>query len=173
MNLSRPLRFTVLLVALILTVGCDQSTKHLARTKLNRFDSVLLLGGLGEFRLAENPGAFLSLGAALPPAVRTTVFTGATGVGMLALLGALLLRAQIRPLVFAGLTLVLAGGVGNLIDRIWRHGLVTDFLTLRCGPLQTGIFNGADVLVMIGLTLLALAAWQSPRAPRPTNVLPD
>jgi signal peptidase II len=54
--------------------------------------------------------------------------------------------------------LVLAGGTSNLIDRITRAGNVTDFITLRLGPFQTGIFNVADVIIMMGIGLLIFAA---------------
>lgn len=160
MKLSRSLRFALLLLVLCGTVGCDQATKHLARTKLNQFDAIMLWGGLGELRLAENPGAFLSLGATLPPATRNLIFTITAGFGLFAVLIYLLLKKPSNNLVFAGLALILAGGASNLIDRLTQNGLVTDFLQLRCGPLQTGVFNGADLAVMLGLTLLLWSARQ-------------
>ena len=159
MNLSRSIRLVILLLVLGGTVGCDQTTKHIARTKLNPFDSIMLMGGLGELRLAENSGAFLSLGASMSGAMRTLVFTVASGIGLLALFVYLLLRPRWHGLAFAGLALVLAGGASNLIDRITRNGLVTDFLTLRFGPLHTSVFNIADVLVMLGIMLFVLSAW--------------
>ena len=56
---------------------------------------------------------------------------------------------------FVALVLVLAGGIGNVIDRVLHNGLVTDFLNLGIGPVRTGIFNVADmVLVIGGLALL-------------------
>lgn len=155
------------------TVGCDQATKHFARTKLNQFDSAMFLGGLGELRLAENPGAFLSLGASLTPATRTLIFTGMAGGGLLALLLYLLLRPQSQRLAFAGLALVLAGGASNLIDRLTQNGLVTDFLMLRCGPLQTGVFNVADMVVMLGLALFLWAALQKQNSPSTGKPKPD
>jgi signal peptidase II len=159
MNLSRSIRLIILLLVLGGTVGCDQTTKHIARTKLNQSDSVMFMGGLGELQLAENSGAFLSLGDSLPQAIRTLVFTVAGGIGLLAMFGYLLLRPRWHWLAFYGLAMVMAGGASNLIDRIMRNGLVTDFLTLRFGPLHTGVFNVADVLVMLGITLFALSAW--------------
>ena len=173
MKLSRCLRLIFLLLVLGGTVGCDQTTKHFARTKLNQFDSVVLFGGLGELRLAENPGAFLSLGASLTPAMRTLIFTGMAGSGLLALFLYLLLRPQSQRLAFAGLALVFAGGASNLIDRLTRDGLVTDFLLLRCGPLQTGVFNVADMVVMLGLTMFLWAALQKQNSPPTAKPKPD
>ena len=159
MNLSRSIRLIILLLVLGGTVGCDQTTKHIARKKLNQFDTVMVLGGLGELQLAENSGAFLSLGDSLPQAIRTLVFTFAAGIGLLAMFVYLLLRPRWHWLAFFGIAFVMAGGASNLIDRITRNGLVTDFLTLRCGPLHTGVFNVADVFVMLGIVLFVLSAW--------------
>jgi signal peptidase II len=164
-SLSRRCQIAWLLLLLVTTAGCDQATKHVARRNLNAFDGIMLMGGWGELRLAENPGAFLSLGATMPPALRKLVFTGAAGVGLLALAAYLLSRPRISALGFTGLTLILAGGASNLIDRVTRQGFVTDFITLRLGPIQTGVFNVADMVVMTGMTLLIWAAWKTHKTP--------
>ena len=54
-----------------------------------------------------------------------------------------------------GLCFVIGGGVGNLLDRI-VYGSVTDFLYLKFGIFQTGIFNMADVSIMTGMFLVFL-----------------
>lgn len=136
MTTARKLRITVLLLALVCTVGCDQTTKHFARAHLHPFDSIVVLGGCGELRLAENPGGFLSLGATLPAAVRTVVFTIGVCAGLVLLCGYLARRSRLNWLAFAGLSLAMAGGMSNLIDRFTRHGMVTDFITLRFGHIR-------------------------------------
>src|ERR1041385_2266004 len=88
-SLDRPMktkvRLAILLAVLTVTVGCDQTSKHLARTHLRPLDSIELPGGFGELTLAENPGSFLSLGAALPPAWRIALLTVGVGAGLLCL----------------------------------------------------------------------------------------
>ena len=54
-----------------------------------------------------------------------------------------------------GLCFVIGGGVGNLFDRI-VYGSVTDFLYLKFGIFQTGIFNMADVSIMTGMSVILL-----------------
>ena len=54
----------------------------------------------------------------------------------------------------------MAGGTSNLIDRMVQQGLVTDFIFLQVGPLHTGVFNVADVLIMLGLAMTVGALWQ-------------
>ncbi len=154
MTLSRKLRLACVMLLLACTVGCDQTSKHIARVGLSQAGSVTLPRGLGELRLAENPGSFMSLRALLPELARLTVFTLSVGVGLLVLFVYPTSRTQICVVRFVGLSLVMAGGLSNLLDRILRHGLVTDFVTIRIGPFQTGIFNAADVLIMIGVSLI-------------------
>jgi signal peptidase II len=56
---------------------------------------------------------------------------------------------------FIGAMLFLAGGASNLLDRI-MHGTVVDFMNVGVGSLRTGIFNVADVALMIGVALMIL-----------------
>ena len=160
MTLSQKLRLVVMLFVLGCTVGCDQTTKHIARSKLGERGFIILPGGFGEFRLAENPGAFLSLGASLPKSLRVTIFTITAGVGLFGLLAYLVFGGQLRWLIFIGLGLACAGGLSNLIDRITQHGLVSDFIFIRIGPFHTGVFNVADAVIMIGGAVVACDFWR-------------
>jgi signal peptidase II len=158
------LRKTGLVVALIAAcLGCDQATKRVAAALLPEGTRVSLLGDAVRLERIRNPGAFLGLGAGLPPRVRVGIFTW--GVGLL-VLGALVTafhrRASGRTAVAAAL--VAAGGLGNLWDRATAGGLVTDFLNLGIGGLRTGVFNVADLAIVAGV-LLALVGRGSPETP--------
>jgi signal peptidase II len=137
------------------TVGCDQTTKHIARSELRERRLIVLPGGFAEFRQAENPGSFLSLGDSLPKTLRLALFTFFVGVGLLSLLVYLAFGRRLNHLLFIGLGLIWAGGTSNLIDRITNHGLVSDFIFIRIGWLHTGVFNLADVAIMIGGAVIA------------------
>lgn len=167
MFIARKMKILLLLLALCGTVGCDQATKHIARTKLSRWEGIALPGGFGELRLAENHGAFLSLGASLSPALRTGIFILAVSVGLTALVIYVMRNARLDWFTFTGCALAAAGGFSNLIDRVTREGAVTDFILLRWGPLQTGIFNIADMAIMLGIALVAIAIWKQPAPPAP------
>jgi signal peptidase II len=153
------MRLLAVVIVLIVTAGCDQATKHLARTRLTTTDSIMMAGGMVELTLAENPGAFLSFGASVPEKARRAFFTFGVAAGLTLLLVWLLNTSRIGWLQFAGMTLAWAGGISNLIDRFSRGGLVTDFMMLRAGPLHTGIFNVADMAVMLGIGFLIVAAF--------------
>ena len=144
------------------TAGCDQATKHLARTGLSQVGSAILPGGVVELTLAENPGAFLSLGASVPPPVRAWISLG-VGLGLTCLLVYLLRSASLRWPSFLGFALIWAGGMSNLIDRFARHGLVTDFILVRLGPVHTGIFNLADLAIVSGILVLFASITSGPK----------
>lgn len=131
-------------------IGCDQATKAIAVRTLQDAEPRTYCGGVLRFEYAENPGGFLSLGSELPKPVRRGIFL-VFGGGLMALVGGYLFRKRhASPAMFAALSLMLAGGIGNLIDRVVHDGLVTDFINLGIGPLRTGIFNIADVALMFG-----------------------
>lgn len=69
---------------------------------------------------------------------------------------ALLMKFGVKDkLVFWAVTLVLSGGLGNMIDRIFRDGKVVDFLHFTFFP-QFPVFNVADCCIVIGAGLLML-----------------
>jgi signal peptidase II len=144
-----------LLALAVATVGCDRVTKHIATRVLEGEPTRSYLGDTVRVTYAENTGGFLSLGAGLPDSVRTAVFTIATGLALLALAAAAL-RGRFSGLRLAALVLFVAGGASNWIDRALR-GSVVDFLNVGIGPLRTGIFNVADMAIMLGALLFLLA----------------
>jgi signal peptidase II len=165
---SLKLRLFALTLILTSTVGCDQISKHVARTQLDPAGSVTLLGGFAELILRENHGSFLSLGASLPEPVRHLLLTVIVGVTLLGLVIYLARNgSRFSPLFFTALALVWAGGTSNLIDRVARKGAVTDFIYLRLGPLQTGVFNAADVIILIGAIAMAWAIHRAPNVNPP------
>jgi signal peptidase II len=143
-----------LLVVAVATIGCDRVTKHLAAVTLADAPARSFLGDTVRLDYAENAGGFLSLGAGLPAPVRTAVFTVATGLMLLTVIAAAV-RFRWRGWLLAGLTLFVAGGASNWLDRV-LHGRVIDFMNVGLGPVRTGIFNVADLAVMLGLAFVVL-----------------
>src|SRR5215813_6900567 len=145
---------TIMLLAIaVATIGCDRVTKHLAVTSLAGTPGRSFFADTMRLEYAENSGGFLSLGANLPIAVRTAIFTIGTG---LILVGTLIAAAKLRLTGWqlVGLTLLWAGGGSNWVDRVAR-GSVVDFLNVGFGALRTGIFNVADFAVLLGACILA------------------
>lgn len=62
-------------------------------------------------------------------------------------------------LLRSGLSLIVGGALGNLVDRI-TVGQVLDFVQT---PLRSGIFNGADVMINLGMVLALVGSFRQPR----------
>jgi len=161
-----------LLVAVATTIGCDRVTKHIATVALAGAPGRSYVADTIRLEYVENPGGFLSLGANLPAAARTALFTIGTGVMLLILLAAAV-RFRWHGWLLIGTGLVLAGAASNWVDRAVR-GSVVDFINVGVGPLRTGIFNVADVAIMLGAAVLLLSGRpdphrSEPRLPRGTS----
>jgi signal peptidase II len=147
-------RSMLMMAALILTLCtvCDRVAKH-AAVSLRGRPPVEIAGGFMTLSYAENRGAMLSIGAGLPERTRFLIFTAGVGLLLTGIAGVILFAPALsRPLVIA-LSLILGGGGSNLFDRLSNDGRVVDFVTLGAGGIRTGIFNLADVAIMLGASL--------------------
>ncbi len=151
------------LLCFVLIVGSclvfDQATKVWATAYLSNIEPLSFAADTFRLQYALNPGGFLGLGGTLDDSIRTVIFVGINAVGLGALLAYLCLARRISWLTFIGCTLILAGGVGNQIDRMFLGGLVIDFLNVGLGPLRSGIFNVADMAISCGALLWVYASW--------------
>jgi signal peptidase II len=69
-----------------------------------------------------------------------------------------------------GIASILGGGLSNLLDRCLYDGRVFDFLNVGIGTLRTGVFNVADMGIMLGVALLLLSGLQrKPTLPGPAS----
>ena len=159
-------RVLVLLFVLFACVACDQGTKSIAQNHLSATEPIVLLDGMVRLQLLENPGAFLSLGASLPPTAQYWIFTILVGA-ILAGTALYLVREthRIPAATLITIALLLGGGIGNLIDRLVNEGRVIDFMNVGIGSLRTGVFNVADMAIMAGVGLMILSALRSDQAP--------
>jgi signal peptidase II len=149
-------------IALVLfMVSCDHGTKHLAKTHLEGRRAFELVPGVFDLRYIENTdSAFSLLGSVLAPEPRLVVLLVLKALAIAGLLTYVLLRfRQLGAMERAGASLVLAGGIGNLTDRLLR-GYVIDFLHLHHWP----VFNAADIAISIGIGLLLLGSHRRLRA---------
>lgn len=144
----------LVLFALLTTIGCDRVTKHVAVTTLAGSPGRSFLADMVRIAYVENSGGFLGLGAGWPEGFRTALFTVGTGL-LLVVLAYAAVRSRSSGWTLLGLTLFIAGGASNWIDRVVR-GSVVDFMNVGLGPLRTGVFNVADVAIMIAIGILAL-----------------
>jgi signal peptidase II len=160
----------LLLVAVLGTIGCDRVTKHLATAALTDVPVQSYLADTVRLEYAENTGAFLGLGAEWPAPLRTAVLGVGNGVLLLAMAIAAI-RVRWSRAALLGLTLFIAGGASNLADRV-ACGYVVDFMNVGVGRVRTGIFNIADVAILLGAALVAFGG-PTVAAPDPAAASPN
>ena len=141
-------RGVLLLLIAAVFVGLDQAVKYWARTVLQPVGSMPFIPHLLQLRYVLNTGAAFSMleGKQL----FLTLFTGLVlaGIG-----GYLILDPPKKRLEYLAWVLILAGGVGNLIDRAARGAVVDLFDTLF---IEFAVFNVADICITVGFALLLL-----------------
>jgi len=156
-----------LLAGLVLStcIGCDQATKYLATKTLKHRPRQTYCADTLRLEYALNSGGCLSLGGDLSPRARWWIFIAFNSLLTAGLCTYLIRGHQISLPLFVALIAVIAGGLGNLIDRVFNQGLVTDFINIGIGPVRTGIFNVADIAITGGaIVALLLSLWPSRKA---------
>jgi signal peptidase II len=148
--------FMFLLFPAGLVIVLDQLTKLLVTHALRPYESVMVIPGFFELVHVRNRGIAFGLMNHLGAAWSSIVLSGVTAVAIVLLIFWLArLRENERWMAF-GLSLIIGGAVGNLIDRI-RLGEVVDFLDFYVGALHWPAFNIADSAVTLGTFWVALS----------------
>ena len=137
------------IIAVIL-IAVDRITKNWAAQALASGD-IAVIDKVLYFRYTENTGVAFSMFSD-----NRWVLVGITSV-MLIFALAFFLSGKIKDkLELFALSLIIAGGVGNLIDRL-SLGYVIDFIDVRI--INFAIFNVADMCITIGAILVCIAAF--------------
>jgi signal peptidase II len=148
----------VLLIAVVAgwCVGCDQVTKEIARDGLQVSRPISYFGDTIRLQYEENHGGMLSFGATLSDETRFFLLTVFVAVCLSVFLLYTLVSHSLHEAQVVGISLILGGGLGNLLDRLSNNGAVIDFLVVGWGPVRTAVFNLADVAILTGVCLLLL-----------------
>jgi signal peptidase II len=161
---NRATRLFLIGVMLLTNFGCDQLSKRIVRKNVDDYEEIALVKGHLTLTKVENTGAFLSLGHALPQELKTVLLAVIPLCALAIAIIYLLVNDRITYLRAAGICFLVGGGLGNILDRLF-YGSVTDFLHFQYGRFQTGIFNLADVSIVIGLFLIVVSSYS--RKPQP------
>ena len=132
-------------LAAAVLVGVDQLIKRWATAVLLPKTAMTLIPGVLELRYFLNDGMAFSMLAG-----KQKLLIAATSLMLLGVLWMLFAR-KLTPLERVAWTLVLGGGIGNLIDRI-ATGVVVDYINVLF--MNFAIFNFADICVCVGVGLL-------------------
>lgn len=138
---------------LLISVGLivsDQLIKSWVLNNLSQVDTVPLIDGVLHLTFRKNYGAAFSILQG-----KTLFLVVLTSILLVGLLYLILSRKINSKMVTASIALILAGGVGNLIDRITREGgFVVDYIDFRL--INFPVFNLADICVCTGTGLFLL-----------------
>jgi signal peptidase II len=151
-------RFLIIIIAVIFLVGCDQTTKQAANIHL-KDKAHHNVAGIINLQYIENDGGMLSLGSQLPESVKFIIFILVVSVFLMILLFYIIKNRQELFIKQTALVLVLSGGIGNLIDRLFNSGNVIDFIRIRLPLIESGVFNIADFYVTLGFVLILLTSF--------------
>ena len=152
MNTKRIIQNFAFLLILLANISCDQISKKIVRQELMEYETISIVKNHLTLTKVENTGAFLSVGSALPDFFK---FFLLSIIPLLALsygIVYLFTRQNLSNVSAVALSFAIGGGIGNIYDRL-VHGSVTDFMHIDFGIFQTGIFNMADVSIMVGMGL--------------------
>ncbi len=149
MKIKAHFRKIIVLSLVFFNIGCDQISKSVVRKKVEYHETTQIIGNNFILTKVENTGAFLGMGAKLHPTLKIILLLSIPAIALLLMLVYLLFKSNLEKHFLIGFSFIVGGGIGNIIDRI-LYGQVTDFLHINIGFFKTGIFNMADVSVMIG-----------------------
>ena len=139
------------IVIILAAVLADQATKLLVINFLDREEPLEIIPNVFRFTYVENRGAAFGM---LDD--KRWVFMIISTIAIIGLLIYLLKFSGNNKLLNIGLSLVIGGGIGNMIDRV-AYGYVVDFLDFCAVPkVWMWVFNVADSCVCIGAGLIAL-----------------
>ncbi len=133
------------ILLVIVIVACDQLSKYAIRSLFNVNESVSVFGNFFELRYIQNDGAAFSSFAGKQAFL--------IAVSIIAIIGAAFFLRKMKSegaMFKVALLCIIAGGIGNLIDRLLL-GYVTDMLSFSIFP---PVFNIADIAVCLGCGIL-------------------
>jgi signal peptidase II len=136
-------------IGILFFVALDQFTKLLAVKYLIPIDTLPLINEVLHLTYAENTGAAFSILSGKQFFLKIVTFLA---IGAMFYVLHKLLKTPSEFWMKICFTLLISGGIGNLIDR-FRLNYVVDFIDFRL--INFAIFNVADSLVSVGIVLLS------------------
>ena len=150
-NYARPVE----VVTIAGVVGLDQLTKEIVRRTIDLYDRVPVIDGLLDITHVQNTGAAFGLLNAADFPYKPAVMIAIASIALVAIAAYATQLGFHERLARFGLSLILGGAFGNLIDRA-VSGYVVDFVDIYWGTAHFWAFNVADAAITIGAVLVLL-----------------
>ncbi len=159
------------LVIVSVNVIFDQVTKQLAKHLLEQNFIYTYFFDILRLIYVENSGVAYSFGSDWAPHYKFIVFNLlVTAIVLILIVYVYKMMEELSPMRLIGFSLIVTGGVGNLIDRYLRDGHVIDFLNIGLGGIRTAIFNWADFCITTGIVMLFIFALTELRTKPKTEI---
>ena len=136
----------VLIIALVLV---DQIVKFLAFKYLSQVNSITIIKGIVSLTYLENTGAAFGIWNSRILLIGLNLLIIFTIVKLL-----LSKKYEFTSLMRLAYSLILAGGIPNLIDRLFR-GYVIDYIDVN-ELFSYPVFNIADICIIIGIVIIMI-----------------
>ena len=148
--MDRIWKFSLVMAAIIIS---DQLTKGMVQQSFNLGESIPIIDGFFNFTYVRNTGAAFGMGAGAPEIIRRIVFLALPVVACIWLVVLIWKQRKENWVLGWAYSLILAGAIGNLIDR-FSLGYVVDFLDFYYKKSHFPAFNIADSAITIAGGLL-------------------
>ena len=132
-------------------VALDQWSKWKIKTSYDLYHSEPIVQDFFHFTYVTNDG--MAFGLSFPGGKQVLLFVTLALTGVI--IWMLWKEKNSHNLIRYGLSFILAGAIGNMIDRM-LYGKVVDFLDIMVGDFHWYIFNVADSAVTTGMILFIL-----------------
>ena len=140
--------YALAVICSVLFLAADQISKFIVVQNMTLGgESIPVIDGFFRFTYIHNEGGAWGFMAG-----HTWLLLSFTVIAMLVCLALLFKAGTNNKVLFWAICLILSGGLGNMIDRIFRDGKVVDFIELEF--IRFPVFNVADCAVCIGAALL-------------------
>ena len=144
------LTFILAVASAVLLLITDQITKLLVINNFTLGETKVFINGILNFCYVENDGGAWGMFGG-----HTWLLLSVTAAAMIICIAWLIIRGRKNPFLFWAVSLIISGGIGNMLDRVFRGGRVVDFL--QFGFWQSfPVFNIADCAIVVGCGLLIL-----------------
>ncbi len=145
--------YVIYLILYAVMLAADLISKHIAEANMKLGQTIPVIRNVFHITYVMNEGAAFSIFSG-----KQTFLVIITAAALLAVIIYIAVKRPKNPLIMTSLTMILAGGTGNLYDRIVLNG-VRDFFDFRI--INFAVFNIADIFVVCGALLLVLYLWLS------------
>jgi len=146
-------KFKFISITIIILLFFDQLSKYFIKTHLYFFAKVTLIKNFIDIVYVKNRGVAFGLLSNLSEKFREPFLIWLPLGIVVFLIGYILFTKKISKLNLIAFTLIIAGALGNLIDR-FMFGYVIDFIDVYYKNFHWPAFNFADSYISIGTGLL-------------------